>query len=175
MRRATEYMRRGALVPDSIVWDLVRERSDCLHCRGGFILDGFPLTLGQAESLKRLMENEGLSLTAVVNYELPTSEIIARLSGRRTCEKCKAVFHATERPPKVEGCCDRCGGKLFQREDDCPESITVRLDEYERSTPPLIGFFKNLGLLMPVEAIGPPDDICTRTLTGLESRRPSPV
>ena len=98
------------------------------------------------------MENEKLSLSAVVNYELPVDEIVARLSGRRTCEKCKAVFHVTEQPPKVEAVCDRCGGRLFQREDDRPESITVRLDAYERSTAPLIQFYKDLGLLLPVVA-----------------------
>jgi adenylate kinase len=171
MRAATEYMRRGALVPDSTVWEMVRERSDCLRCNGGFILDGFPRTLAQAESLRQLMENEGLTLTAVVNYDLPTSEIVARLSGRRTCEKCRTVFHVTDRPPRVEGFCDRCGGRLFQREDDRPESIKVRLEAYDRSTAPLIDFYGSLGLLMRVDASGVPDEICARTLTGLKSQR----
>jgi len=171
MRAATEYMRRGALVPDSTVWEMVRERSGCLRCSGGFILDGFPRTLAQAESLKQLMENEGLTLTAVVNYDLPTSEIVARLSGRRTCEKCRTVFHVTERPPKVEAYCDRCGGTLFQREDDRPESIKVRLEAYDRSTAPLVDFYGSLHLLMRVDASGVPDEILARTLTGLKSRR----
>src|SRR5271169_1716348 len=171
MKEAMGYMRRGALVPDSTVWEMVRERSECLRCSGGFILDGFPRTLGQAESLKQLMDSEGLVLTAVVSYELPASEIVARLGGRRTCEKCKAVFHVTERPPKVSGCCDRCDGQLFQREDDRPESIKVRLETYDRSTAPLIEFYGNLGLLIPVAATGSPDEICERTLTELESRR----
>jgi adenylate kinase len=135
-------MRRGALVPDATVSEMVREGVACLACGGGFILDGFPRTLGQAELLQELMESEGLGLTAVVNYELPTSEIAARLGGRRTCERCKAVFHLADRPPKVAGCCDHCGGKPSQREDDRPESITVRLDAYERSTAPLIDFYK---------------------------------
>src|SRR5208283_3841538 len=108
MAAALEYMRRGALVPDSTVWDMVRERSGCLRCGGGFLLDGFPRTLEQAESLMQLLGAEGLALTAVVNYELPVNAIVARLSGRRTCETCKAVFHATERPPKISGICDRC-------------------------------------------------------------------
>jgi adenylate kinase len=167
MRAALEYMRRGDLVPDSTVWDMVRERSGCLHCGGGFILDGFPRTLGQAESLGQLMQNEGLSLTAVINYELPVSEIVARLSGRRTCEKCKAVFHVTERPSKVEGQCDRCEGKLFQRDDDRPESAKIRLEAYDRSTTPLIEFYKKLDLLTPVAATGSPEEICEKTLTGL--------
>jgi len=171
MRAALEYMRRGDLVPDATVWDMVHERSGCLRCGGGFILDGFPRTLAQAESLKQLMENEGLLLTAVVNYELPVNAIVARLSGRRTCETCKAVFHATERPPKVAGRCDRCGGKLFQREDDRPESINIRLEAYDRSTAPLIVFYKKLGLLLPVAATGSPEDICARTLAALTAWR----
>lgn len=171
MKEALGYMRRGALVPDSTVWEMVRERIGCLRCGGGFILDGFPRTLGQAESLQQLMDSEKLALTAVVNYDLPFSEIVARLGGRRTCEKCKAVFHVTERPPNVAGCCDRCDGKLFQREDDRPESITVRLAAYERSTAPLIEFYKKLGLLVQVAATGSPDEICASTLPLLKPVR----
>ncbi len=171
MREALGFMRRGDLVPDTTVWEMVRERSICLHCGGGFILDGFPRTLGQAESLKVLMEKDDLSLTAVVSYELPEKEIVARLSGRRTCERCKAVFHVTERPPKVENVCDRCGGALFQREDDRPESVKVRLETYTRSTAPLIAFYEKLNLLIRVDAHGTPEEICTRTLKALASRR----
>jgi adenylate kinase len=175
MKEALAYMRRGELVPDSTVWEMVRERKDCLRCGGGFILDGFPRTLGQAELLKQLMDTEGLTLTAVVSYELPFSEIVARLGGRRTCATCKAVYHVTERPPKIAGACDRCQGELVQREDDRPESIKIRLEAYERSTAPLIEFYGKLGLLMQVAATGSPDQICERTLTGLESLRASHV
>jgi adenylate kinase len=171
MTEALGYMRRGALVPDSTVWEMVRERAGCLRCRGGFILDGFPRTLGQAELLKQLLDSEKLALTAVVNYELPTSEIVARIGGRRTCEKCKAVFHVTERPPKVAGRCDHCDGKLFQREDDRPESIQVRLEAYDRSTAPLIDFYQKAGLLLRVAASGAPGEILDITLTDLKSRR----
>ncbi|MGA2203834.1 MAG: nucleoside monophosphate kinase [Terriglobales bacterium] len=168
MKAAMQYMRRGELVPDSTVWEMVRERSGCiLHC-GGFILDGFPRTLAQAESLKALMEKEKISLSAVVNYELPVDEIVRRLSGRRTCENCKSVFHVTERPSKGKGICDRCGGRLYHREDDRPEAITVRLEAYERSTAPLIQFYKNLGLLMPIVAKGSPDEILARTMEKMD-------
>jgi adenylate kinase len=170
MAAAMEYMRRGALVPDSTVWELVRERKACIRCLGGFILDGFPRTLAQAEALKVLMEDEGLSLNAVVNYELPLPEIVARLSGRRTCEKCKAVFHVTGQPSRVQGVCDHCGGQLYQRQDDRPESITVRLEAYERSTAPLVEFYSNLGLLIAVVAAGSPDEICEHTITALQAR-----
>jgi len=170
MKAAMEHMRRGELVPDATVWEMVRERTDCIRCSSGFVLDGFPRTLGQAESLKRLMENEKIPLSAVVNYELPLEEIVARLSGRRTCEKCKAVFHVTGQPPKVEGVCDRCGGRLFQREDDRPESITVRMAAYERSTAPLIEFYDSLGLLVRIAATGSPEEICSRTISALAAR-----
>lgn len=173
IKEALGYMRSGALVPDATVWEMVRERIACLQCAGGFILDGFPRTLGQAESLKRLLDDQGIWLTAVVNYDLPIGEIVRRLSGRRTCENCKAVYHLTERPSKVPGQCDRCDGKLFQREDDRPESIEVRMDAYERSTAPLIEFYAKAGLLMQVTGAGTPDEICQRTLGLLEPRRVS--
>ena len=171
IKEALAYMRRGELVPDSIVWEMVRERIICLQCSGGFVLDGFPRTLGQARSLKRLLDEQGIWLTAVVNYDLPIAEIVARLGGRRTCEKCKAVYHLTERPPKTADRCDRCEGKLFQREDDRPESIKVRMETYERSTAPLIDFYRKSGLLLQVAATGTPDEICQRAVAELEPRR----
>lgn len=171
MKEALGYMRRGELVPDTTVWELVQERGACLHCAGGFILDGFPRTAAQAVSLKQFLNKDGLGLTAVVTYELPQSEIVARLGGRRTCEKCKAVYHITERPPKVEGRCDHCEGALFQREDDRPEAIKVRLEAYGRSTAPLIEFYRKAGLLLPVSAAGTPEEIYERTVPELEVRR----
>jgi adenylate kinase len=173
MKAALEYMRRGDLVPDSIVWEMILERSGCLRCGGGFLLDGFPRTLAQAESLRRLMENQSITVHAVVDYELPTSEIVLRLSGRRTCKQCKAVFHVTERPPQVANVCDRCGGLLYQREDDRPESVKVRLEAYEEKTAPLIEFYRHLGLLLPIQASGSPEEICTRTVAALTARSAS--
>jgi adenylate kinase len=170
MTAALGYMRRGDLVPDSTVWEMVRERVGCLRCFGGFLLDGFPRTLSQAEFLIELMRQEKLSLNAVVNYELPLPEIVLRLSGRRTCEKCKSVFHVTEQPSKIAGLCDHCAGRLYQREDDLPESITVRMEAYERSTAPLVHFYRLLGLLLPISAVGSPEDICNRTVAALEHR-----
>ncbi|HTZ46257.1 MAG TPA: nucleoside monophosphate kinase [Verrucomicrobiae bacterium] len=167
MAAALEYMMRGALVPDVTVWEMVRERVGCLRCCGGFLLDGFPRTLSQAESLSKLLQKEHLSLNAVVNYELPVSEIISRLSGRRTCTKCKAVCHVVNQPPKQEGICDYCGAALYQREDDRPESVRVRLQAYEQSTAPLIEFYRQQGLLLSIPATGSPDDICSHTLVAL--------
>ena len=170
MKAAMEYMRRGALVPDATVWEMVRERSACLRCRGGFILDGFPRTLAQAESLKGLLEAEKIPLSAVVDYELPLDQVVERLAGRRTCRECKAVYHVTRQPSKTAGICDRCGGSLYQRDDDRPESIRVRMEAYERSTAPLIDFYKALGLLVPIAASGSPEEIYSRTMAALKAR-----
>jgi adenylate kinase len=115
MTEAIKHMLQGQLVPDAIVWQLVRERSGCLHCGGGFILDGFPRTLAQAAALHQLFQDESIAISGVIYYEMPLDEIVARLSGRRTCERCKAVYHITGRPPKRPGICDRCGGTLVQR------------------------------------------------------------
>jgi adenylate kinase len=174
IREALTYIRRGELVPDATVLQMVSERKACLHCPGGFILDGFPRTVGQAESLKKLMREEGLSLTAVISFNLPASELIQRLCGRRTCSQCKAVYHVTERPPAVPDRCDLCQGSLFQRDDDQPESIRVRLETYDRSTAPLIDFYRKLGMLVPVTATGTPEEIYARTLSALlVDERPS--
>ena len=164
IREALAYIRKGELVPDATVLELVRERKSCLHCRGGFILDGFPRTVAQAESLEKLMQDEGLDLTAVINYDLPAREIVQRLGGRRTCSRCKAVYNLTERPPKLADRCDLCQGLLFQRDDDRPEAIRVRLDTYQRSTAPLIEFYGRMNLLLPVRATGSPEEIYARTL-----------
>jgi adenylate kinase len=171
MKDALACMRRGELVPDAVVWEIVSERAQCLKCAGGFILDGFPRTLGQAIALHSLTQDQGLPLHAVLNYTLPVSDIVARLAGRRTCESCKAVYHLTDWPPKTEGHCDRCHGRLFQREDDRPESIQVRLDAYRQSTAPLIEYYDKLKLLVQVDASGTPEDIFSRTVLNLGSIR----
>lgn len=171
MTAAVAFMNRGDLVPDEIVWEMIRERIGCLRCGGGFVLDGFPRTLAQADSLRKLMEKEKLQLDAVLNFTLPEAEVVARLSGRRTCEKCKAIFHVVSQPPRHKDACDRCGSNLYQREDDRPESIAVRLKAYDRSTSPLIEFYKNRGLLVTITASGSPQEIFQRTLSALQGRR----
>ncbi len=168
---ALEYMRRGDLVPDQTVLDMVAERVGCLRCEGGFLLDGFPRTVAQAEALEKLLAGENLKLDAVVSYELPLEQVVSRLSGRRTCPNCKAVFHIEARPPKVAGVCDHCGGKLYQREDDRPESIRVRMEAYERSTAPLADFYRQRNLLLPISAEGSPEDIYQRTLDALAPKK----
>ncbi|MGC8991458.1 MAG: adenylate kinase [Verrucomicrobiia bacterium] len=170
LTEALEYMRRGELVPDSTVIDIVRERRDCLKCESGFLLDGFPRTVAQAEALEALLKEAGLQLDAVLNYELPIELIVKRLSGRRTCARCKAVYHIENRPPKKEGVCDHCGGELYQREDDRPESIRVRMEAYWKSTAPLTDFYNRRGLLLTVAANGTPEEIFNRTMESLRAR-----
>jgi adenylate kinase len=167
LTEALGYMQRGELVPDATVLGLIRERTRCLKCGGGFLLDGFPRTVAQAEALSELLEQERLRLNAVVNYDLPIETIVSRLSGRRTCGGCKAVFHLTARPPKVPDTCDHCGGALLQREDDRPEAVRVRMAAYEQSTRPLIDYYGQRGLLVTISADGTPEDICRRTLVAL--------
>ena len=164
---ALEYMRRGDLVPDETVLAMVTERVRCLHCEGGFLLDGFPRTVAQAEALDNLLETENLQLNAVLSYDLPIEQVVARLSGRRTCADCKAVFHIAARPPRTPEVCDHCNGKLYQREDDRPESIRVRIEAYERSTAPLADFYRRRNLLVSIPAEGSAEEIFQRTLDSL--------
>ncbi len=170
MAEAMKYMRHGDLVPDSTVWALLREQSDSLRSPEGFLLDGFPRTLAQAEMLKLFVDDEKLALSAVLEYEMPHSEITMRLSGRRICAKCKSVFHVTWRPSKTEGVCDDCGGRLYRRDDDNPASIAIRLEAYQHSTAPLIQFYKNLGVLTPVDAVGSAEEVYARTMDALRVR-----
>ena len=170
MSRALDCMLRGELVPDEIVLGLVAERAGCLRCRGGFLLDGFPRTVAQAEALEQVLTDQGVSLEAVVSYDIPLEQIVARLSGRRTCSICKAVFHVISRPPRIEGVCDHCGSGLFQREDDRPESIRVRMDAYEKSTAPLTEFYRKRDLLVSIPADGTPEEILERTLAAFKAR-----
>lgn len=167
---ALDAMRKGELVTDETVLAMIRERTACLRCEGGFLLDGFPRTVAQAEALTQLLAQEKIRLDAVISYELPLETIVARLSGRRTCDKCKAVYHVQSQPPKAEGVCDQCGGKLIQREDDRPESVKVRMAAYESSTAPLADYYRKLNLLVPVSAEGSPEAIYQRTVQTLDTK-----
>ncbi len=170
MTAALEVMRRGELVPDETVINMVRERVACLRNSAGFLLDGFPRTIRQSEALDDILVAEKLPLHAVVSYELPMEFIVARLSGRRNCEQCKAIFHIVSRPPKTEGICDRCGGKLFRRDDDEPEKIRTRLQFYAQWTEPLLGHYLKKGMLLPIRAEGPPHVIYRKTVSELRKR-----
>jgi adenylate kinase len=164
-------MWRGELVPDDLVVSMVRERAGCLRCRGGFLLDGFPRTVAQAEALDALLDDLGVALEAALSYELPLDEIVDRLGGRRTCDGCKAVYHISANPARAGVVCDRCAGRLVRREDDRPESIRVRMRAYEESTRPLSDYYRVGGQLLTIPARGMPDDILARSLSALGDRR----
>jgi adenylate kinase len=170
MQSALTAMKRGELVSDETVEAMVRERAGCLACRHGFLLDGFPRTVHQARALSQMLGEVNQALDAVLDYELPLDQTIARLSGRRTCRQCGTTFHVLSKPPKVEGVCDQCGGALFQREDDQPESIRVRLKAYEEDTKPLVEYYKERGLLVTVSAEGSPEEIFQRTQAALNGK-----
>ena len=167
MNDALRCMSRGELVPDEAVLDLVRERTRCLQCKGGFLLDGFPRTVPQAEALEALLAREHIELDAVLNYSLGIDTIVNRLGGRRTCSNCKSVFHVGTKPPRVKDTCDHCGGALVQREDDHPEAVRVRMVAYETNTKPLINFYASRSLLRTISAEGTPEQIYHRTLIAL--------
>lgn len=173
MHGALDAMNRGELVSDELVIEMVRERSQCLRCRGGFLLDGFPRTEFQAEKLDELLDQVGVSLDAVLCFDLPTEEIVARLGGRRTCDSCRAVYHLTAQPPARAGQCDQCGGQLIQRSDDMPESIRIRMQAYEDATRPLIAYYARRGKLIMVAADGTPDEIYDRTMGLLSEFAPA--
>ncbi len=164
---ALELMERGELVSDEVVMDVIRERARCLHCGGGFLLDGFPRTLAQAAALESLLRDEGLVLTAAVNYTMDLEEIVGRLAGRRVCAKCGATFHLTRRPSRLPGVCDACGGKLCQREDDRPETVRVRMQAYQKSAGPVVEFYEKRGLLRSIGAAGRPREVFDETMSAL--------
>jgi adenylate kinase len=170
MREAMVAMKAGKLVSDDTVINLVRERRNCLSSGYGFLLDGFPRTVHQAEALKQLLTELNIKLDVVLNYVLDTEEVVKRLSGRRTCKQCKGTAHIIFNPPKVEGVCDKCGGELFQREDDQPEAIRVRLKTYEESTAPLADYYEKEGLLLTITADGTPDEVFKKTEQLLKQR-----
>lgn len=168
MQQALAAMRRGELVSDKIVIEMVRERANCLRCQGGFLLDGFPRTVRQAEALDTLLTELQVSLHAAICFELPVDEIVARLSGRRTCRACNAVYHIASQPPHRAGQCDRCGEQLMQRDDDQPQAIRVRMQVYEDETQPLLDFYERRGQLLRIAATGSPAEIFARTLHQFE-------
>ena len=167
--RANEYMTRGELVPDDVVIGVVAERlakDDAVN--DGFVLDGFPRTKVQAEELQRLLGPGGLE--AAVDIDVPTDEVIERISGRRVCATCGTPYHVNA-PPKSNWTCDKDGGEVVQREDDTPEAVTKRLEFYETDTRPLLDFYDGLGLLVTVDGVGEPDDVFDRLVDGVEAVR----
>jgi adenylate kinase len=158
-REAKEYMERGDLVPDELICRVIAERIDSPEAEDGFLLDGFPRTIGQAEMLERTLDERGRSLTAALLIDTPDDEVIRRLSGRRTCVKNGHVYHVEFDPPKNEGVCDQDGSRLVQRDDDKPETIKRRLAEYHKQTEPLIKWYDERGLLRRFDGTRTPDEV----------------
>ncbi|GIO88324.1 adenylate kinase [Paenibacillus faecis] len=149
--KAKEYMDQGLLVPDDVTVGIVRERLQQSDCEKGFLLDGFPRTLSQAEALEELLGGLGRKLDHVINLKVDRNKLLARLTGRRICKSCGSTYHVIFNPPVQEGVCDKCGGELYQRSDDNEESVGTRLDEYINKTAPLLTFYEDKGLLRQVD------------------------
>ena len=167
MREALTAMRQGRLVSDEVVLALVVERAVCLRCPAGFLLDGFPRTLRQAQAFDAVLTQQRINLDVILDYDLPLAEIVARLAGRRICPHCHAVFHEISQPPRYAGKCDVCGATLQQREDDRPEVCQARMREYIRITEPLINYYRRRGRLITVSAAGSIQEIFQRTIGAL--------
>ena len=162
--KARSFMDAGQLVPDDVVIGLIKERIKQVDCEKGFILDGFPRTIVQAEKLSETLTEMGLVIDRVVDLEVNAGEVISRLAGRSTCPDCGGLFHEKSCPPKVSGICDSCGGVLAQRQDDNVETILKRLEVYQESTAPLKQFYEKQGNLKAVTARGSVEEIFSRVL-----------
>jgi adenylate kinase len=157
--QARKFMDKGELVPDEVVISLIKERIVEPDCEAGFILDGFPRTIVQAEKLGETLEAMGQDIDSVLDLEVDRDELLVRLTGRRTCKNCGAMFHRTSHPPQVEEICDECGGELYQRPDDNEETIVKRLEVYSKETAPLKEFYRKQGKLKTIQGRGGMDTI----------------
>ncbi len=166
-KEAKSYMDKGELVPDSVVLGMVEERLGRDDCKDGYILDGFPRNTAQAEALDEMLDKMGMPLDAALNVDVPTEDLMKRLTGRRTCEQCGQMYNVYFNPPAEEGKCDKCGGTLFQRDDDKEETITKRLEVYREQTEPLIDYYRQKGILKTVTGTGAIDEIFTRVVETL--------
>jgi adenylate kinase len=166
--KAKEYMDRGDLVPDEITVAMVRDRLAEDDALGGFLLDGFPRNVPQAETLKKILAELDVKLTVVLELVVDEDEVVRRLSGRRTCRQCQHIWHVEYDPPTVESTCDACSGELFQRDDDREEVIRHRLEVYSTQTSPLIAFYADEGILVGIDATGPVEEVTGRALAALE-------
>jgi adenylate kinase len=166
-RRAQAFMERGDLVPDEVTIAMVTDRLTDDDTGAGFLLDGFPRNVPQAETLKKMLAAWETKLDIVLELVVDDDEVVRRLSGRRTCRRCGRVWHVTFDPPVQASVCDDCGGELFQRDDDREETIRHRLEVYQQQTSPLVSFYADEGILLGLDATGPVDEITERALSAL--------
>lgn len=164
---AKKYMDAGDLVPDEVTSAMVRERLKEDDAVDGFLLDGFPRTVPQAETLDDILDGMGNGLDVVLELVVDDEEVIRRLSGRRTCRSCGHIWHVDFDPPTRDGTCDHCGGQLFQRDDDKPDTVRHRLEVYAEQTAPLVGYYAEKGVLVGIDATGPVDNVTERAIAAL--------
>lgn len=158
-KKAKTYMDQGLLVPDELVVDLVVDRVNQEDCANGYVLDGFPRTIPQAEALTKALAGQGQKLDYAIDVDVPDENIVRRMGGRRACVGCGATYHLEYAPPKQEGICDTCGGELILRDDDKPETVTKRLGVYHEQTQPLIDYYTNAGILKRVDGTVDIDEV----------------
>ena len=168
-KKAKACMEAGTLVPDEVTVGIVRERLAKDDCKNGFILDGFPRTVEQAEALQKILEELGKSLTKVLNIHVPAEHLIERAVGRRICKTCGATYHVKFNPPKSDDACDNCGGQLYQRADDNEETMKKRLSVYEESTRPLIDYYKKIGVYDEIDGRQPIENVTEELVNVLNS------
>jgi len=165
---AKSYMDAGNLVPDEVTIGMAKDRMEKPDAEGGFLLDGFPRNVSQAEALDEMLKTEGMKLDAVLDLEVPEEEVVKRIAGRRICRKDSShVFHVTYSPAKTEGVCDVCGGELYQRDDDTEETVRKRLEVYHTQTEPIIDYYKAQGLVVTISALGKVDEVTSRAMEAL--------
>jgi adenylate kinase len=165
---AKRYMDQGTLVPDDLVVRLIEERLSQPDAAKGFILDGFPRTLAQAEALREMLERNHTSIDLVLALVVPDQEIIKRISGRRTCKNCGAMYHTIFDPPRNVGLCNKCNNELYQRDDDAEDTVKMRLEVYDTQTRPLLSYYQDRGLLRRVDGIGSLDDVHRRIRAAIQ-------
>ncbi len=168
-KKAKEYMDQGALVPDELTCDLVMDRIKQDDCKNGFVLDGFPRTIPQAEALDAALTKIGEKMEFAIDVDVPDENIVNRMGGRRACLNCGATYHIVSIPTKKEGICDRCGSEVVLRDDDKPETVQKRLNVYHEQTQPLIDYYKKQGILKSVDGTKPMEDVFTAIVQILEA------
>lgn len=168
--KAKEYMDNGLLVPDELVVDLVKDRLLKSDCKDGFMLDGFPRTVFQAQALEQELEKMGIKLDAVVNIYVNSEQLVKRLTGRRICKSCGATYHVLFNPSKKDGLCNLCTGHLYQRDDDKEDTVMKRLEVYEDQTQPLIEYYKNKEILINIDGEGEIDGVFSNIIQSLREK-----
>ncbi|MGN9761889.1 adenylate kinase [Streptomyces sp. SD31] len=166
---AKSYMDAGNLVPDEVTIGMAKDRMEKPDAEGGFLLDGFPRNVSQAEALDEMLQSESMKLDAVLDLEVPEEEVVKRIAGRRICRKDSShVFHVTYSQPKKEGVCDACGGELYQRDDDSEQTVRKRLEVYHTQTEPIIDYYKAQGLVVTISALGKVEEVTARAMEALQ-------